>query len=180
MIGDFPVVLDACVLIPMPLADTLLRLAARRLYLPKWTDQIMAEVSRNLQDNFGLTPAQAGHRESEIRKHFGEAWVEGYEDLVPVMTNEAKDRHVLAAAVRSGAEVIVTYNLRDFRHTALRPYSITAQGPSTFLKQLYELDPGAVRESLEEQAAAIGKSMDYLLGRLRVNVPGFVDTQLRS
>ena len=108
MRADFPVVLDACVLIPMPLADTLLRLAGDpRLYLPKWTDQIMAEVSRNLQENFGVTEEQAAYRESEIRRHFGEAWVEGYGDLIPAMTNQEKDRHVLAAAVRCGAETIV-------------------------------------------------------------------------
>ena len=99
----------------MPLADTLLRLAAGpRLYLPKWTDEIMAELSRNLVANFGLSEEQAGYRESEIRRHFPEAWVDGYQDLIPAMTNEPKDRHVLAAAVRSQAEVIVTYNRRDF------------------------------------------------------------------
>jgi len=173
--ADFPVVLDACVLIPMPLADTLLRLAGDpRLYLPKWTDQIMAEVSRNLQENFGLTQEQAAYRESEIRRHFGEAWVEGYEDLIPSMTNHEKDRHVLAAAVRCGAETIVTYNLKDFPRPALAPYSLTAQGPSTFLKNLYELAPDAVMRTLEQQAAAIDKSFAYLIERLRVNVPGFV------
>lgn len=177
MRADFPVVLDACVLIPMPLADTLLRLASDpRLYLAKWTDHIMAEVSRNLQENFGLTAEQAAYRESEIRKHFGEAWVEGYEDLIPSMTNQEKDRHVLAAAVRCGAETIVTYNLRDFQRPALAPYSITAQGPSTFLKNLYQLDPESVLRTLEQQAAAIEKSLGYLLDRLRVNVPGFVRT----
>ena len=177
MRADFPVVLDACVLIPMPLADTLLRLAGGpRLFLPKWTDQIMAEVSRNLQRNFGVTAEQAAYRESEIRKHFGEAWVEGYEDLILAMTNQEKDRHVLAAAVRSGAETIVTYNLKDFPRSALAPYAITAQGPSTFLKNLYELDSEAVLHTLEHQAAAIDKSFDYLLDRLRVNVPGFVHT----
>lgn len=175
MRADFPVVLDACVLIPMPLADTLLRLASDpRLYLPKWTDHIMAEVGKNLRENFGLTAEQAAYRESEIRKHFGQAWVEGYEDLIPSMTNQEKDRHILAAAVRCGAETIVTYNLRDFRCPALAPYSITAQGPSTFLKNLYELDAEAVLRTLEQQAAAIDKSFDYLLDRLRVNVPGFV------
>src|SRR5260370_34286583 len=35
-----------------------------RLFLPKWTDQIMAEVSRNLQENFGVTAEQAAYRES--------------------------------------------------------------------------------------------------------------------
>ena len=92
------------------------------------------------------------------------------------MTNHEKDRHVLAAAVRCGAETIVTYNLKDFPRSALAPYSITAQGPSTFLKNLYELDPDAVVGALEQQAAAIDKSLEYLLGRLRVNVPAFVDS----
>jgi len=161
----------------MPLADTLLRLAGGpRLYLPKWTDQIMAEVSMNLQENFGVTEEQAAYRESEIRKHFGEAWVEGYEDLIPSMNNHEKDRHVLAAAVRSGAETIVTYNLKDFPPSTLAPYSISTQGPSSFLRNLYELDPDAVPHTLEQQAAAIDKCFDYLLDRLRVNVPGFIQT----
>jgi hypothetical protein len=136
----------------------------------------MAEITRNLQESFGVTAEQAAYRESEIRRHFGEAWVEGYEDLIPTMTNQEKDRHVLAAAVRSGAETIVTYNLKDFPRSALAPYSITAQGPSTFLKNLYELDSDAVLHTLEQQAAAIDRSFDYLLDRLRVNVPGFVHT----
>jgi hypothetical protein len=134
----------------------------------------MGEVSRNLQENFGLTAEQAVHRESEIRRHFGEARVEGYENLIPSMTNHEKDRHVLAAAVRSGAKTIVTYNLKDFARSALASYSITAQGPSTFLKNLYERDPDALGHTLEQQAAAIDKSLDYLLDRLQVNVPGFV------
>src|SRR5436309_3551093 len=99
----------------MPLADTLLRLAGpKRLYLPKWTDQIMSEVNRNLAKKFELTDEQVAYRESELRRHFPEAWVEGYEDLVSAMTNDPKDRHVLAAAVRCNAEVIVTLNRKDF------------------------------------------------------------------
>ena len=101
--------------------------------------------------------------------------MEGYEDLIPAMTNHEKDRHVLAAAVRCGAETVVTYNLRDFPRSALAPYSITAQGPSTFLKNLYALDRDVVRHALEEQAVDIRKPLEYLLERLRVNVPGCVD-----
>lgn len=175
MRGDFPVLLDACVLIPMPLADTLLRLAiGPRLYLPKWTDRIMAEVSRNLQSSFGVSPEKAQYRESEIRRHFPEAWVDGYEALISGMTNQEKDRHVLAAAVRARAEVIVTYNIKDFPRASLEPYSIVAQGPTIFLKNLYELDPAAVMQTLKRQAAAIGQPLPYLLSRLRINAPGFV------
>jgi predicted nucleic acid-binding protein len=173
--ANFRVVLDACVLIPMPLADTLLRLAAGpRLYLPKWTDEIMTEVSRNLRQNFGVSREQAAYRENEIRRHFPEAWVEGYEELIPSMTNNEKDRHVLAAAVRSGAELIVTYNGKDFSSAALAPYSISVQAPSTFLTNLYHLDEPAVLQVLREQAAAIGKPLQYVLDRLRINTPHFV------
>jgi hypothetical protein len=64
--GDSAVLLDACVLVPMPLADTLLRLAAGpHLYLPKWTDQIMDEVSRTLRQDFGLSGEKTSYRESE-------------------------------------------------------------------------------------------------------------------
>jgi hypothetical protein len=160
----------------MPLADTLLRLAAGpRLYLPKWSDQIMVEVTRTLQENFGLSPKKAMYRENEIRRHFPEAWIDGYEDLIPAMTNHPKDRHVLAAAVRAGVKVIVTYNLKDFPSSSLTPYAITAQGPSAFLKSLYDIAPSAVIQTLETQAAAIGQPMSYLLSRLRVNAPAFVE-----
>jgi len=174
---DRRVVLDACVLVPMPLADTLLRLAAGpRLYLPNWSDQIMVEVTRTLQENFGLSPQKAMYRESEIRRHFPEAWIDGYEDLIPAMTNHPKDRHVLAAAASAGVKAIVTYNLKDFPNSSLAPYAITAQGPSAFLKHLYDMAPSAVMQTLETQAAAIGQPISYLLSRLRVNVPAFVAT----
>ena len=171
---DLTVVLDACVLVPMPLADTLLRLAAGpRLYLPKWSDQIMVEVTRTLQENFGLSPQKAMYRESEIRRHFPEAWIDGYQDLIPAMTNHPKDRHVLAAAAQAGVKVIVTYNLKDFPSSSLAPYAITAQGPSAFLKSLYDMAPSAVIQTLETQAAAISQPMSYLLSRLSVNAPAF-------
>jgi hypothetical protein len=56
----------------------------------------------------------------------------------------------------------------------LAPYSIVAQGPSTFLKNLYELDPPRVMQTLERQAAAIGQTLPFLFSKLRANVPGFV------
>ena len=150
------VVLDACVLIPMPLADTLLRLAAGpHLYIPKWSDQIMEEVSRTLRDSFGLSREKARYREREIRRHFPEAWIEGYERRIASMTNHPKDRHVLAAAVHARAGTVLTFNTKDFPHSSLAPYRIKM-------------------EVLEAQAAAIGETLQYVLFRLRVNVPEFV------
>jgi transposase len=53
----------------------------------------MVEVTRTLRETFGLSDRKAMHRESEIRQHFPEAWIEDYEDLIPAMTNHPKDRH---------------------------------------------------------------------------------------
>lgn len=159
----------------MPLADMLLRIAAGpRLYIPKWSDQIMEEVGRTLHEDFGLSEEKVRHREREIRRHFHEAWINGYQHLIPSMTNHPKDRHVLAAAAHAHVGTIVTYNTTDFPPLSLAPYSIRALGPSTSLKNLYATSPTEIMEVLEAQAAAIGETLRYVLSRLRVNVPGFV------
>ncbi|MGH9341992.1 MAG: hypothetical protein ACRD1R_21000 [Acidobacteriota bacterium] len=65
---------------------------------------------RTLEDRFGIAPHKTDYLVGELRKHFGDAWVIGYGPLIESMTNDSKDRHVVAAAVRCGAEMIVTYN----------------------------------------------------------------------
>lgn len=173
---DYRVVLDACVLIPMPLADTLLRMAEEpRLYLPKWSQTIMDEVTRNLIQKWNMRPEKAQRRESELRRHFPEAWVEGFEALIGAMTNDPKDRHVLAAAVRAQADLIVTYNRRHFPAASLEAWEIEVRGPSAFLRGLYDLDAGLFASKLHEQAAAVGVPLTRLLHSLSKNAPGFVE-----
>ena len=79
MRGGRRVVLDACVLIPMPLADTLLRMAEYpSLYSPKWSEAIMGEATWNLIQKWGMPESKALRRETGLRRHYPEAWVEGY------------------------------------------------------------------------------------------------------
>ncbi|MFN0167138.1 MAG: PIN domain-containing protein [Bryobacteraceae bacterium] len=175
MSTDSRVVLDACVLIPMPLADTLLRMAeAPRLFLPKWSPTIMNEVPRKLVGKWGMPPEKARRREDELRRHFPEAWVEGYEPLINAMTNHPGDRHVLAAAIRSNSELIVTYNQRHFPGDSVQRWDIEVQGPSTFLRRLYDLDAGLFMNKLCEQAEVIGLTLPNLLHNLSTNVPAFI------
>lgn len=42
------------------------------------------------------------HFQSELRRSFPEAMVAGYEELIPVMTNDEKDRHGVAVLLRLG------------------------------------------------------------------------------
>jgi len=170
------VILDANVLVQAPIRDTLLRLAeGPTLYRTCWTEEIMAEVKRTLEGKFGITRSRTGHLEAKLREHFPEAWIEGFEHLLPQMANHPKDRHVLAAAAHSKARTIVTYNLRDFPPEATEPWRVTAVGPSTFLKRLYRTDEALVIETIREQAADIQRSFEEQLKVLHLAVPGFVE-----
>ena len=65
------------------------------------------------------------------------------------------DRHVLAAAMRCGAQTIVTFNLTDFPNERLRPLGVEAVHPDDFVLDLLDLAPGAVLRALTDQAAAL-------------------------
>ena len=158
MTSDFPAILDACVLVQAAVRDTLLRLFEQRLFLARWTDEIVDETVRTLQEKLGRTPEQTDHLVNELRTYFPDAWVEqGYRQLIPVMTNDEKDRHVLAAAVKVPCEVIVTYNRKHFFENSLRPFGIVAKHPDEFLIDLYHLNGEVVVHELHEQGAALRK-----------------------
>src|SRR5215475_12879304 len=158
MISDFPVIVDACVLVQAAVRDTLLRLFERRLFLARWTDEIIEETARTLKDKLGRTQEQADHLVNELRAHFPDAWVEpGYRELIPAMANQEKDRHVLAAAVRVPCEVILTYNIKHFPDESLKPHGIEVKHPDEFLIDLYHLNTEIVVHELHEQGASFRK-----------------------
>ena len=158
----------------MPVADTLLRLAEPpALYEPRWSNEILVEVTRTLVGRFGKTPEKARYREAAMREFFPHAMVENYEHIAGAMRNHPKDRHVLAAAVASKADYVVTFNLKDFVSPSADIHTATAIGPSTFLEQLTAVDRAAVEQRLAGQARAIGITFDDLLDRLACSVPAF-------
>ncbi len=172
----FPALLDSCVLLPYQLCDLLLRLAEAELYRPLWSAQILGEVERNLVESFNRTPHQAQRRVQQMQRAFPLACVAGYEDLIPAMTNDRKDRHILAAAVRAGAAVIVTANLKDFPPESLAPYAIEALHPDEFLRDQLDLDPVRTLSCLTEQRAAYTRpnlTMTEFYATLSVTVPVF-------
>ena len=140
----------------------------------------MTEVRRTLGGRFGITSDRIARLESKLREHFPEAWVEGFEALIPEMTNDLKDRHVLAAAAHAKARTLVTYNLKHFPMSSTKPWRVTAVGPSLFLKQLYASDPHSVVEVLREQAAEIKRTFADQLRVLHKAVPAFVEVVCRD
>jgi hypothetical protein len=170
-------VLDACVLVPAPLCDLLLRVASAGMYLLRWTDDILEEVRRTLVNDLGRSDEQARKPIAAMRGAFPEALVTGHNQLILSMTNDPKDRHVLAAAVISHALVIVTNNLRDFPDTALMPFGIEAQSPDQFRTDLAEGDVTLMKLVLTRQANALRnppKTVADILQSLSSHAPEFV------
>jgi predicted nucleic acid-binding protein len=176
----FSAVLDANVLYPFSLRDTLLRLAELELYTPLWSALILEEMTRNLVEH-RITADQAARIETAMRAAFEEAEVDADEidRLEPAMTNDPKDRHVLAAAVAADSELIVTLDLEGFPPAACEPLGVEAIHPDDFLLDLHDLNPEAVRAALEQQAADLNPPwpLDELLHALTTaGVPRFADT----
>jgi predicted nucleic acid-binding protein len=176
-VTSFDGTLDTCVLYPITLCDTLLRFAEDGFYRPHWSQEILDELLRNLVSQSGLSQAAAQRRVEHMTTAFPEALVEGYQRFVPVMPNDPKDRHVLAAAVRSGSQIIVTGNLKHFPADILREFNIEAQSPDLFLLHQCNLDPRAAAAILRRQAADKSRPprrTAEVLTRLVVNAPTFV------
>jgi predicted nucleic acid-binding protein len=172
----FPAFLDTCVLYPAYLCDTLLRLAEATAFRPLWSPDVLAELRRNLIE-LGIPPERVDRRISQMTRSFPDALVTGYESLIDGMTNDPKDRHVLAAAVRANAEVLVTFNIGDFPEPALKPYDVSAIHPDEFLLDQLDLYPGVTVAVLRQQAASYRREPTTAAGVLvlleRTGVPRF-------
>lgn len=174
--APFKVVLDANVLVPFTLRDVLLHAAARGFYQLFWSDQILAETRRTLVEKLSMSEEQANRLLHAMTDAFEESLVTDYEALVPVMRNDEKDRHVTAAAVKAGAQVIVSANLRDFQDL---PEGIEAQSPSDFLENLFDLDPEGMIALIRDAASDLDRpprTFEEYLGGLERSVPAFVAT----
>jgi predicted nucleic acid-binding protein len=166
----FGVVLDASVLYPLSIADALMRLAERELFDLYWSDGILQELERVMREK-GASREQAAHRVGAMRRTFESAMVstEAIAQLIPAMTNDEGDRHVLAAAVACGADAVVTANLRHFSPESCEPHGVDAIHPDDFLVTLFDLDPTAVQRVVIDQAAALRRpptSRDELIRML--------------
>lgn len=148
---------DACVPYPAPVRDVLLHVAATGLFRAKWTDRIHGEWIRNLLCNRpDITSRQLSRTRELMDASIPDCLVHRYEHLIDSLDlPDTEDRHVLAAAIKSMADVIVTFNLADFPRHTLDAYGIVAQHPDVFLCRLFAVSPSLVCAAINCQRAAL-------------------------
>jgi len=153
----FVVLYDACVLFPAPLRDILLCIAVTGIIRARWTERILDECFRNISEQRpDLKPNALTRTRKLMNEAVPDCLVEGFEDLIDgLQLPDSNDRHVLAAAIRTGAQAIVTFNLRDFPGGQLAPFGVEAIHPDDFVVDLIDLAPGVVTNVVAEQAAAL-------------------------
>ena len=145
----FTALIDACALFGALKRNLLLSLAEADLYRVRWTVQILDEVERSItrlltgkghQDAAG----KAKRSRQAMERAFPDASVSGHEALVGSMQGlrDPGDRHVLAAALKTRASVIVTDNLWDFPPQALAPLDLEAKSADEFIADTMDLDIG--------------------------------------
>jgi len=142
----FVVLYDASVLYPNTLRDLLIRIAQAGMVQAKWTDQILDEVFTNLLNNRpDLDPSRLKQTRELMNSAVRDCLVTGYESLISALDlPDPDDRHVVAAAIRARAQVIVTNNLRDFPPAILRQWDIEALGADDFVLDQIDLNPKMV------------------------------------
>ncbi|MGE4995773.1 PIN domain-containing protein [Yersinia enterocolitica] len=167
----YPVILDACVLYPSPLRDLLMHLGIEGLFQPKWTEQIQNEWQRNLLINRpDIDCSQLKRTNMLMNKALPDANVTDYETIINGLElPDPDDRHVLAAAIKSKSEVIVTANLKDFPEEYLRQFDVEAIHPDEFIFDLLDLNAAlvlravrAARSKMQKPPKSVDEYLDCL------------------
>ncbi|MER5495565.1 PIN domain-containing protein [Streptomyces sp. NPDC002490] len=166
----FIVLYDSNVLYPNTARDLLIRLARHGIVQAKWTEQILDEVEAALRRN----DIGDDERRAELRRRMNAAVrdciVTGYEPLIDgLKLPDPNDRHVLAAAIRAGAQVIVTDNSKDFPSEYVAEWGIEQKTADAFVMDLIDLDDRVVYGCVMEIAGSRRRepaTFDDVLGQL--------------
>jgi predicted nucleic acid-binding protein len=165
------VVYDACVLYPAPLRSFLMYLAMTDLFRARWSNAIHEEWMEHVERDYpDITRQQVVRIRDLMNAHVRDCLVTGFEHLIPAVSlPDPDDRHVVAAAIHCGADLIVTFNLKDFPRETLEPIEIEALHPDAFIGQLLAEAPHTVfaaakrhRASLKNPLKSVAEYLDSL------------------
>jgi PIN domain-containing protein len=172
--------LDANALYPAELRNLLMRLALAEAYRPRWSDRVQTEWTEALaRDRPDLPHDKIERVRRLMEEHIPDATAGDYDALIDQLAlPDDNDRHVLAAAIKGHAEILVTGNLKHFPGSALAPHGIEALHPDDFALRLIERVPARVliaardhRQSLKNPPKSVA---DYLAALERLGLVGTV------
>jgi len=149
---NFTVVLDACVLYPAPVRDLMLSFGAVGLLKPKWSHLIQQEWLSNLLKNRPeLKEKQLNQTVEAMNIAFPDANVDGFEHLIQNLElPDIKDRHVLACAIHCQADVLTTFNTKDFPSDYLLKFDVQLDSPDELIYSLLDLNPSVAKRGFEQ------------------------------
>ncbi len=144
------------------LRDFFVELALTEIVEARWTDEIHSEWMRNVLENRpDITLDRLTRTQNLMDFYVKNSLVTDYEEIIPQLElPDEKDRHVLAAAIKSNAKFIITFNLRDFPSNNLRAYNIQAMHPDSFLRELLKTDDRKSLSSCRKTAPKTQKSTE--------------------
>ena len=143
----FTCVLDTNVIHPIELRDLLFWFAFDELYTPKWSEHIFDEWIA-LMKRKRVKPEEIEKRVTNALGIFPDAMVTNYEPLIEALNlPDPKDRHVLAAAIKTNANLIVTNNIKDFPEDYLNQFGLSAKVADDFLTDIIDINPKMATES---------------------------------
>lgn len=150
----FTALLDANVLVPVSLADTILRAAEKGLFIPRWSATIMRETYDAIAKvHPELTATRRQTRIISMNSSFPDASVAWHMSMIAdIELPDPDDRHVVAAARAGHADVIVTHNIKDFPEQTLQQFGLEVVGPDCFLLDMLDLFPKAMLAVIQDQA----------------------------
>lgn len=173
----FTCVLDTNVIYPIDIRDLLFWFASYDLFTPKWSKHIFNEWE-NVMTRKGIPDEEIKKRLKKAQLAFPDALVDNYEPLVNSLElPDEKDRHVLAAAIKTNANIIVTNNIKDFPSAYLATFSIAAKTADDFISDTIDLNNNLALEAF--RAMVLNRTNPNLdefeiLERLRKN--GLIDS----
>lgn len=180
----FTAMLDACVLVPALTRNLLLSLAEAELFRPRWSARILDEmevaVGRMLTDRGDENADEKARKARRAMEcAFEDATVAGYEMLEAGLAElpDPGDRHVIAAAVKTRASIIVTDNLGDFPRDLLEPLDLEAKPADEFMADTVSLSPPLAVAAIHRMRARLkrpAKGFEDLLLDLERN--GLIET----
>lgn len=133
-----------------------MRLAVTDLFKAHWTDQIHEEWINALLRQGKFTPEKLQRVRELMDAHVRDAKITGYESLINTLElPDPNDRHVLAAAIRCGADAIVTFNLKDFPNSVVSTYGIDVLHPDEFIYYQIDMAPSICCAAIKQQRLAL-------------------------